>query len=393
MEPLLVFGSTAIGTVVGVVCAVLMMQRRGRLPATEAEKPPQSLASVVAMPSVTIEDLRKVLAERDQTLQQSRDDLEKKQQQLDAVMSEAESAAALRATAEQRGSELATQASAFSEQLKDLAAKAREESLAAEEASRQVAALETQLGLEKRQNQELADQLAHLTTDQTQSRLSSAGQLDTLETQLGLEKRQNQELAEQIARLTTELTDSRLSIAGHLDALEAQLGVEKRQSEELTEQIRCLTIDLSQSRQTHAEALEYRASLEAELGVGRERITQLTEQVAGLTRERADFEVRLREERQSAARGLELLTLVQNTLAGAANKGREDAPNGNGAALRVPAAVNGKTEDREVAASHLESSPVNLAIPPLALEISPIQEAAEVLVPDSIVESAVPVIA
>ena len=74
MEPVvLVFLSTAVGTVVGVACAALMMQRRNRPSAAEGKLSSQNLASVasvVAAPTVTIDDVRKLLAERDSTLQQ-----------------------------------------------------------------------------------------------------------------------------------------------------------------------------------------------------------------------------------------------------------------------------------------------------------------------------------
>lgn len=353
MEPLLIILSTAIGTIVGVVCAVFMMQRRQRLPVAAAA-PPQPLASVVARPSVTIEDLRKVLAERDQTLQQSRDDLEKKQQQLEAATAEVENAAALRTAAEQRSNELAAQASAYTEQIKELAAKAQGDSVGVEEVKVQTAALEAQLGIEKQQNLELTEQIARLNAELVEFGRTGGEQVVALETQLGLEKRQCQEFAEQIARLSTEMTDSGRAGAEQVIALETQLGLEKRQSEELAEQIRCLTIDLSQARQTGLEAEAYRSNLEMELGVSREKIMQLTEQVAELNRDRMDFEVRLREERQSAARGLELLTLVQSTLSGAfGNKVREEIAN-----HESPASAPAEAAQVHAAVDHQAESPI-----------------------------------
>jgi len=75
-----------------------------------------------------------------------------------------------------------------------------------------------------------------------------------------------------------------------------------------------LRVDLEQARQFGSDAETYRSTLEAELGVNRLKIMQLADQVAELNRERSQFEVKLREERQSAARGIELLTLAQSTL-------------------------------------------------------------------------------
>ena len=371
MEPLLIILSTAIGTVVGVICAVFLMQRRGRLPdSVDARKiSPENLASVVAAPTVTIEDLRGLLAERDQTLQQSRDDLQNRQQQLDAALAETQAAlaevqnvTALRNAAEQRGAELATQTCTFADQLKELDIKVQELSLAAEEAKGQLAPLETQLDLEKRQNQELAEQNARLAAQLNETGRSTGEQVISLAAEVDLHKRQSQELAEQIARLAAELTESRLSSGEQAAAIANELGLEKRQSAELAEQVRVLTIDLGQSRQSGAQALEYRASLEAELGVGREQITLLNEQVvqlndrvAELSRERLDFEVRLREERESAAKGLELLTLLQSTLSGAFHKVHEEAPNGNGSAPRPEVVVNAKTEELESSPKHREA--------------------------------------
>src|SRR5947208_2582918 len=134
MEPVLVFLSTAVGIVVGVVCAVLMMRKR--LPAdggNAGRLSPQNLASVVAAPTVTIDDVRKLLAERDQTLQQCRDDLEKKQQQLDAAMAAAESAVALRSQADQHVTELTIQIGALNDQVRELSARASQGGTTAEE--------------------------------------------------------------------------------------------------------------------------------------------------------------------------------------------------------------------------------------------------------------------
>jgi chromosome segregation ATPase len=406
------------------------MMRRNRVPAGEGGKVSQNLATVVAAPTVTIEDVRKLLAERDQTLQQCRDDLEKKQQQLDAATAAAETAATVRAEAEQRGNELATQVSALTDQMKELASKTKEGGLVSEESGRQVAALESQLALEKalsldavekagrlsdelakyktagadamtqleaqldaekqqgqeltqqvarltteltgyrvsgseavtelaaqlelekKHNQEFADQVAVLTIDLTQARQYGAdadGYRSSLETELGvgrlriqqltdqvaelngefeaqldLKEQESRELTEQMVRLSSELTEHRAASADAVAQLQGQLDLERKQSLELAEQVAALTTDLTQAKQYGADADTYRSSLEAELGVSRLRIMQLTDQVAELNRDRSEFEVRLREERQSAARGIELLSLAQSTLSGALSRLKEE---------------------------------------------------------------------
>jgi chromosome segregation ATPase len=429
MEPVvLVFLSTAVGTIVGVACAFLLMQRRTRGPAGEAAaaKGSQDLASVVAAPTVTIDDVRKLLAERDLTLEQCRDDLEKKQQQLEVATAAVESAAALRVEAEQRNHDLAAQVSAFTEQIKELAAKTKEGGPSPEESAK-AAALESQLAIEKAQNLDSADQIAHLTDELARYKSAGAGAVTSLEAELDAEKVQIQQLTEQIASLSNELTGYRLTGAEAVTSIEAQLEAEKKQCQELADQVAVLTIDLSQARQygtdadgyrssletelgvgrlriaqlsdqvaemtreletrnesenlqvrelterlahlsselseyrvaaaeamalvesqldseksqraEHVAALtndltqakqyiadadSYRSSIEAELGVSRLRIMQLTDQIAELNRERSNFEVRLREERESAARGIELLSLAQSTLSGALSRLKEE---------------------------------------------------------------------
>ncbi len=101
MEMLLIFLSTAIGTVVGVVAAVVMMQRKGNLGPTKAELALrvqlQNVESQLAAATAGAQDARTKLAERDQklaereqTILQIRADLDRQHQQLEAVMAEAQ---------------------------------------------------------------------------------------------------------------------------------------------------------------------------------------------------------------------------------------------------------------------------------------------------------------
>jgi len=444
MEPVvLVFLSTAVGTIVGVGCAALMMQRRTRVMAADGRKlSPENLASIVA-PNVTIDDVRKLLAERDETLQQCRDDLEKRQQQLAAATAAGESMAALRAEAEQRSNDLAAQVTVLTAQMKELASKTIEGGLANAESGRQVTALQSQLDsekghsrelieqiagltdelakyktagagavtqleaqldserqqgqaltdevarltselmgyrvagseavtelaarleMEKKQNQELADQVAVLTIDLNQSREYGAAAdsyRSSLETELGVgrlriheltdqvaelnsqlaaqlegNKLQGLELTDRIAHLSSELTQYRLTSADTMDQLEGQLKLEKQQSEALAEKVAGLTLDLTAALEYGTDADSQRSSLEAELGVSRSRITELSDKVAELNRERSDFESRLREERESAAKGIELLSLVQSTLSGALHRRQEQPVNGAAAQAQVSA--------------------------------------------------------
>src|SRR3954468_23542521 len=91
--------AATIGIGVGVFFGFLL-SKKNRASVVEsgaaAKAASQNLVQMVAAPTVTIEDLRKLLNDRDETLQQSRDDLQKKHIQMEAANAAAENAAALR---------------------------------------------------------------------------------------------------------------------------------------------------------------------------------------------------------------------------------------------------------------------------------------------------------
>src|SRR4051794_33651028 len=116
MELLLVFLSTAVGTVVGVVAAVLMMNRRNRAPAvsdaalrTQLQNTEWALASA----GRDVEEMRKQLAEREGV----REELERTQQQLVAIVAEKERQATERAAAEQQASALTAELAGLRERM------------------------------------------------------------------------------------------------------------------------------------------------------------------------------------------------------------------------------------------------------------------------------------
>src|SRR3954452_24696547 len=105
MELLLVFLSTAVGTVVGVGAAILMMNRRKGTPAatdgalrTQLQNTEWALASA----GRDVEELRKQLLEREGV----REELERTQQQLVVIVGDKDRQAADRAAADLRASEL-----------------------------------------------------------------------------------------------------------------------------------------------------------------------------------------------------------------------------------------------------------------------------------------------
>ena len=130
MELLLIFLSTAIGTVVGVVAAIVMMNRRNRPAAigdaalrTQLQNSDWALAAA----GRDVEEMRKQLAEREGV----RDELERTQQQLASMLADKEKQTAQRNAAEQRTAEIAEELSGL-----------REQTRLGEEAMRRVAELE-----------------------------------------------------------------------------------------------------------------------------------------------------------------------------------------------------------------------------------------------------------
>src|SRR4051794_25501248 len=102
MELLLVFLSTAIGTVVGVVAAILTMNRRNRTPVGDTALRTQLQNTEWALSSAgrEVEELRKQAGEREgvrEELERAQQQLERTQQQLATALAENEKQSAQRA--------------------------------------------------------------------------------------------------------------------------------------------------------------------------------------------------------------------------------------------------------------------------------------------------------
>jgi len=118
---------------------------------------------------------------------------------------------------------------------------------------------------------------------------------------------QGSELAgvkEQRAELERKLEEEKKLAAEQHEA-------QKRQILALTEQVSGLLAESAALSRFREQESLHRASLEAQLTVAAQRVEQLTQQVAELERERSQFDSKLQEERQSAARGMELLVMAQ----------------------------------------------------------------------------------
>jgi chromosome segregation ATPase len=343
MEILLVFLSTAIGTVAGVVVATLMMQRKFRVAGAGTDialkTQLQNTEWALAAAGRDVEELRKQLELRDQAVQPLREELEKAQQQLISALTTSEKEAGARAQAEQRLQDLQTQAS----ELK----RSTEES-----AGQQILALQAEVAGSRRQVEELTAQLAAHTDQSRSVEEDSARQVLALETEIAGSRRHIEELTAQIAALGEARRSSEEESGQQVSALEIEVAGSRRHIEELTAQI----ASLDEARQsTEEESGRQISALETEIVTARREIENLTAELAGqhrindeaeallaaertsvrdladrlesLTNERESLEIQLQKERRSAAEGMQLLQLVQSKLGGAPVNGG----NGNGA--------------------------------------------------------------
>jgi chromosome segregation ATPase len=179
------------GALIGTTVGIRLMFRRFRLP-SQAELDTlrgnlETVESSLAAATTVSENLRKQVAERDRSIQESSQQLNEKQRQLGFAIAEAEKAAAERAAAEQK-------AAALTERRAELEAQLEEErTRVAEQAGRQLASYEAQLDAGKLQIQEVGGEVARLTVE-----------CADLKAQLGTERERSGQLAGQIAELQSD---------------------------------------------------------------------------------------------------------------------------------------------------------------------------------------------
>jgi chromosome segregation ATPase len=123
-----------------------------------------------------------------------------------------------------------------------------------------------------------------------------------------------------------------------LAAFQAQAETGGRQIQELTEQVARLAAEAAELKQRSEEAGKARTALEADLTGERERLRVLTEQVSELRSELSAQDVRMQEERESAAKGMELLVMAQQNLSRVIQAAAAEVPAANGSnGHRAPA--------------------------------------------------------
>jgi len=99
-----------------------------------------------------------------------------------------------------------------------------------------------------------------------------------------------------------------------LATYEAQIDADERQIKDLSAQVTRLTADLEQTRTDLREETRVRIDLSQQLTAEHDRTRQFTSRVAELEAERSHFDLTMQEERQSAAKGIELLLAAQENL-------------------------------------------------------------------------------
>jgi chromosome segregation ATPase len=118
--------------------------------------------------------------------------------------------------------------------------------------------------------------------------------------------------------------------ATQIASLQGELDASKLYAVELNEQLARVTAEATDLRSSSEQEGRYRSSLEAELRIEQEQIGHLSNKMAELQREDAQLEIRLEEERRSAAKGVELLMMAQEKMAGVFQRVGSDAQTANG---------------------------------------------------------------
>jgi len=140
-------------------------------------------------------------------------------------------------------------------------------------------------------------------------------------------------LKEQCTKLEVRaVEDNRIAAekSTRLATVEAELEGAKRKAQELTEQAAHLISESADIKRSNDQEVRLRTALELQLKADEARIMDLADQVSELRKERSQLEIKLQEERGSAAKGMELLLAAQEKLSSVFRAlGAEAAQNGH----------------------------------------------------------------
>jgi len=142
------------------------------------------------------------------------------------------------------------------------------------------------------------------------------------------------ELRRQLAEHEIKLQEATKTVAEaasrQLASYESQIDADGRQIQELTGQVGRLAAELNQYRADLDQETQGRSSLEAQLSAEHEHSRRLACRIAELEAERSHFDLTLQEERQSAAKGIELLLMAQENLKRVFRHIQPEVPSENG---------------------------------------------------------------
>src|SRR5579883_3161666 len=301
MELLLVFLSTAIGTVAGVAAGLFFMARRSRasnmgsdsILRTQLQNTEWALASA----GRDVEELRKQLEQRQSEAQQARSELEGAQRQLLVATAELEKETSRRAEMDELAAKGAAEKEALAGRVRELEASAP----SAEEAQQQAAALARQIEEERERATALAAEL-----EGVKAAFAEADARRTaLEAEVSAERERYEALAADVTTARERMNELTAELATERDRT-AQLNTECAIERERTA---ALAAELARLQDVGGQAQQDRETLELQLRAEQDRLTALA---AELEAARAS----LQQERDSAAEGMKLLLLAQSKLSG-----------------------------------------------------------------------------
>jgi len=117
------------------------------------------------------------------------------------------------------------------------------------------------------------------------------------------------------ARIRDETKAVSESASRQIATYEERIDADERQIQELHGQVARLTAELAQIKDHYEQESQSRTVLDTQLTAEVDRSRALASRVAELEAERSHFDLTLQEERQSAAKGIELLLMAQENLA------------------------------------------------------------------------------
>jgi len=212
LDLIVIFGVGAVAALIGTVTGILLLRRKFKVPVSEAEfaelkcKLQASETSLTAV-SANAKDLAAKLASYEAALLQSREDLGKRQQQIDAEAAEKQKEKVQRSAAEKRALEISAQLAAVIETCAELEAQVKQERDRVAEAGSRLGSVEGELDAAKKRNQEIAEQAARFAAESIefkhQYEVEGRMRLDRDE-QLNTERETVRQLSRQIVELQNE---------------------------------------------------------------------------------------------------------------------------------------------------------------------------------------------